>query len=309
MCVNPVNLPTGATVGCRKCWQCKENRVNDWVGRCIAESRHCTAARSITLTYGGDNKLTGEKPLEAKVLLYSDVQKYFKRLRRAGYKFKYFAVGEYGTVKGRAHWHIMIYFSGRKADGSPAMPAHELGKRFKCEYWSAGFSHWEEPTPAAIRYVCKYVLKDVDDEAKQGHLAMSKKPPLGHEYFQRLADLHVEQGLAPQDLFYSFDEARDKNGEKIKFLMTGVTADNFLRRFVDRWQAVRGTHLPNSVLVEEWLDAQVTDWRLPEKIADAERKAIKRETDPVERDREQFRKEHYDWYFGAEARKLWSGTE
>lgn len=307
MCLNPTMLPNGSTVGCRICWQCKQRRIDDWVGRCIAESMVCHESRFVTLTYGKDEYGNADHP-SAVVLTYSDVQKWFKRLRKDGLKFKYFAVGEYGSMKGRAHWHILMYFQGQAPDVS-------MNERINDKYWPHGYSQWESASINAIRYCCKYITKNVDNfhdktkTMKQYHLMMSKKPPLGYEYFQNLAQQYVDQRLAPQNLFYSFTDVNDKDGKKVNFIMSSVTADNFLEAFCRKWAAQRGGFCPSSDLVEEYLDKKVPDWRLPEKLATAQKRADIIRTDPKFEDRERFRREHFEFYFGAEARKLWENFD
>ena len=246
MCVSPLVLKSGQVIACRKCWQCRENRVNDWVGRCIAESETATASNSITLTYGRD-ELGREDHERAAVLTYSDVQKYFKLLRRHGYPCRYFAVGEVGAVKGRCHWHVVVFWQG-------PVPPHDPDKRFMERHWPHGWSYWEKPSPASIRYVCKYIQKDIRDAEKQGHLAMSKKPPLGAEYFDRLARKYVDQGLAPQSPYYSFAHVRDKNDKPVQFYLAGVSLDNFCQAFLNYWAIYRGGHYPSSPLIDEFCD-------------------------------------------------------
>ena len=247
MCVNPVLIPSGQEIACRICWQCRENKVNDWVGRNLAESKTAKAAHSVTLTYGRDKK-GDEDHLRAKILTYSDVQKYFKHLRADGYPCRYFAVGEYGSDKGRAHWHVMIYWQG-------SVPDHELNKRFNEKHWPHGWSFFELPSPASVRYICKYIQKDIGKDERQGHLAMSKKPPLGAEYFMLLAQKYVRQGLAPQDPYYWFPDAQNENGQPIKFYLKGRSLELFLDEYVAEWGRVYpGRHIPNSELVEKRLD-------------------------------------------------------
>lgn len=242
MCVTPGQLPSGQPIPCRKCWQCRENAIQDWVGRCIAQSKTSDVTVAVTLTYGGGDHA------RATVLTYSDVQKYFKLLRRHGYKFKFLICGEYGSEKGRAHWHAILFFDGK-------VPKHVIRQNFQCEYWPHGFSFWDQPSINAVRYVCKYIRKDADDKAAQGLFAMSKRPPIGAEYFEKLAQAYVDQGISPQDLRYSFPENRDKEGRPIMHYMHGVTAKDFLNAFLRRWTAQRPSELwPNSELVEEHLD-------------------------------------------------------
>lgn len=287
MCTQPNLLSDGTLVACRECWQCQERKILDWTGRCIAESKTSTACHSITLTYGrgqsGKNagKVSHER---AHVLTYSDVQKYFKRLRKDGFACSYFVVGEYGGTKGRSHWHAIIFWHG-------AVPKHEIRtEMYMQEHWHHGFSFWDDVGPASVRYVCKYVQKDLNDAEAQGHLSMSKKPPIGSRYFALRAQKYVDAGLAPQDLFYTFPEAKDREGKKLKFLLGGRSAELFLEEYVRRWRGypprgfhgppcpVRGWHYPPSELVEAYEDKLMRDRRLTaaevdEIILSKERKA------------------------------------
>lgn len=244
MCANPRKLPDGIEAACHKCWQCRENRVNDWVGRCIAESKTALACHSITLTYGRD-EAGNEDHLRAALLTYSDVQKYFKRLRKNGYPLRYFVAGEYGSEKGRSHWHLIAFWTER-------VPPHELNKRFIEEHWKDGWSHWEAPSYASIRYVMKYISKDIGAAERQGHVSLSKKPPLGAAYFDWLAGEYVRQGLAPQDLFYWFPEAIDRRTGKPRLfhLAKGsASADLFVAAYLRR---IPYRQSPWSEVIEEY---------------------------------------------------------
>lgn len=324
MCISPNMLPDGTQVGCRECWQCRERKVDDWVGRCIAESKTALRTFSISLTYGRD-EFDNVDHIRAALLTYSDVQKYFKRLRKSGYVVRYFAVGEYGSTKGRAHWHLIVFYydnadviAERKLYNaeietglrrgkllpvpSSAVPEHEISTRgvdghiqdvrFSDAHWQHGHAVWEElqdgydaSASRAVRYVCKYLLKDARDEASQMlGPRLSKKPPLGDAYIRELAGRYVKQGLAPQDLFYSFPDVRAKDGKLKRFLLGGVSANNFIAYYLSalageampvrpkngnkkarldyevaflRFLDVALPMFPNSVLVEEWIDAQV----------------------------------------------------
>lgn len=335
MCISPNQLPDGTLVGCRNCWQCSERKILDWVGRNIAESKTAVAASVVTLTYGGGDHE------RAAVLTYSDVQKYFKVLRRRGYPCRYFAVGEYGSTKGRTHWHIIIYWLERvfphvntngelvgdfgneeavefngpwnakfRGFTSPRKSKRPEPYRYFDPSWPHGHMVWDTSDVAAIRYACKYIQKDVGKEDRQYHLAMSKKPPLGHDYFQQLAARYVDAGLAPQNLFYEFDEARNAEGKKLRFQMSGVTALNFLRGYRHLWSLLYWEeHPPYSELLEEWEDKQVPDWRTAAMVEDALAEAEKREENQEIQQRDAFDRRHKDYYFGSEAREIWKGTD
>ena len=274
MCTNPVKISDVGFVACRECWQCRETKIDDWVGRNIAESKTATASHVVTLTYGQDRTTGDIDHLRASVLTYSDVQKYLKYLRADGFPVRYFVVGEYGSLKGRAHWHIILYWQG-------PVPDHVLRENFMQKHWPHGWSYWDKASHEAIRYACKYILKDPADEEKQGWGPMpSKKPPLGHEYFRRLAERHVEAGLSPQDLNYSFPDvrripahARTKSAKSfreaakpITFRMTGKTAENYLEYFVQRWREVYNDDPPRSEPVWAYHDKKLIEYQ--ERIAE-----------------------------------------
>lgn len=237
MCIAPITLDNGAEVACRNCWQCKRNRVNDLVGRCIAESRFSVATYAVTLTYAetaGVNSVT---------LVYKDVQDFLKRLRKQ-YKVRYICAGEYGTKKGRAHWHIVLFFKDKA-------PEVKQEARVDWKYWPHGFSYFQKPDWKGFQYVLKYTLKDADLDSHDSHLAMSKKPPLGAEFFEQLAKNHVEQAIVPRSYKYKISGVRKDNGTEKEFMMQGVTRDNFMAAFKEGYLEKYGKE-PVSEFFDEW---------------------------------------------------------
>ena len=86
---------------------------------------------------------------------------------------------------------------------------------------------------------------------------MSKKPPLGHEFFQQLAKQHVEQALVPQTYFYKFGDVRDYKNREKGFMMQGKTRENFMETFINEWEE-RYDHEPLSEIVNDYYD-DITD--------------------------------------------------
>lgn len=248
MCKNPIDHD-GIPVWCRKCDECRDAYINDWAGRCMAESRYTNSAHSVSLTYGRDDAGNVDH-VHAAVLMYSDVQKFFKSLRRAGYVFKYLVAGEYGEKRHRSHWHLLIFWAGK-------VPDVVLEQNTDFEYWPHGHTFWQELTYKSVRYVTKYVQKETGDEHGEAMLRMSKKPPLGHEWFQWWAGEHVRLGVAPRSLHYNFDGVNLKNGNRRQFYMRGVTAENFLKGYCRAFYHDNGHfRFPESALLEEWLDGK-----------------------------------------------------
>ena len=243
MCIAPIKLDDGTEVGCRECWQCRKRRVNDYVGRCIAESKFAKKTYALTLTYDGD------QGVNAVTLIYKDVQDFLKRLRKK-YKCRYIVTGEYGSAKGRSHWHIILFFQ----DNWPEVTSN---KRVDWKYWKHGFAYFQEPDWKGFEYCLKYVLKDQTSRQSDSHLAMSKKPPLGHEFFQQLAKQHVEQALVPQTYFYKFGDVRDYKNREKGFMMQGKTRENFMETFINEWEE-KYDHEPLSEIVNDYYD-DITD--------------------------------------------------
>lgn len=235
MCLSPstIILPNGRQqlVGCRKCRICIDNVTKDWVGRCLAEKRTVKHTASVTLTYGRDENGI-DRHERAAVLTYSDVQKYFKRVRKNVGPVRYLLAGEYGTLKGRAHWHGIFFFRG-------AVPEHKLFKRFDHELWPHGHQLWKKPEASHVKYCCKYIRKDEEAGHQQNMFVTSKNPPIGSLYFVDRAVRMARAGLPLKDLFYSFGEAKKKDGSPIQFYLRGATADVYRQAYKTAWRLLR----------------------------------------------------------------------
>jgi len=90
---------------CGRCLNCRINRAEEWSTRILLELEDRTKVGDfVTLTFDDDKSC----PLLSQALSKRVLQNYFKRLRKAGNKIKYFACGEYGEKHGRAHYHAVI---------------------------------------------------------------------------------------------------------------------------------------------------------------------------------------------------------
>jgi hypothetical protein len=153
---------------CGRCLDCKRNRINGWKIRLEEEMKRSSSCYFITLTY----EECPQAPSKLLTLDKTDVQKFFKRLRKRSLaKVKYYAVGEYGSKNNRPHYHILIY----NADIEHIR-----------ESWTLGFVHCGTVTLSSIEYTLKYISKrgripmfEGDDRVPEFSL-MSKK--LGDNY-------------------------------------------------------------------------------------------------------------------------------
>jgi hypothetical protein len=203
------------------------------VGRCIAEQKVNAKTVALTLTYA-------ETPCnfhKSAVLYYPDVQQMLKRLRRHysdmhnGARIRFLCAGEYGTKFGRAHWHIVLFFDNSCECEFCRLPPVEAEKQM-WRLWPWGYTYVQRPDPDGFRYVAKYVVKNEGDEVQTRNLQMSKKPPLGHEYFMSRASKLAQEKLALSSWEYYFPDARYPDGNFIRFYLQGKTQENY---FVEYW--------------------------------------------------------------------------
>lgn len=149
-CHEPIKAH-GALVSCAYCPGCRSKRSATWALRLGDEQQEWERYSFVTLTI---------RDLEPHELLCSDrpvpwilnrryLQIFFKRLRIAGYRIKYFAVGEYGEDNARAHYHVILFGVGRSHVERVALEAA----------WPWGFVDIGNVEAASIRYVTGYVMK------------------------------------------------------------------------------------------------------------------------------------------------------
>lgn len=220
MCINPsfVWMQRGpkweqVPIPCKQCWRCKKNRVNDYVGRALAEAATSERVCTLTLTYAPRTDLAD------KILHPRHFQLFMKLLRRAGHKVRYLVAGEYGDLRGRAHFHCILFFQelarppydGPVGVYNPDHLAEPLASRpfsdaiphqrmAHIREWPHGhiLCDWNADE-RAIRYVCKYLLAE---DKNRAWFSLSKKPALGAAWFAQKAAQARELGVLPSSFTY-----------------------------------------------------------------------------------------------------------
>lgn len=249
MCLAPIRTVHGE-VACRDCRLCRDNRVNDFVGRAIAESRQSLLSVVLTLTYGGGDHA------DASVLNYNHFQNFMKKLRKK-YHVRFICAGEYGTEKSRAHWHVCLFFNGTKTPLIKMPTFKWYTEQWTWPDWEHGYTFAEKPTYKEFRYAVKYCIKSEKDTQSSRQFSTSKLPPLGHEYFRDLAERYVAQRISPRDYSYSFDDTFDTNEKRRVFYMSGKTRDNFIDHFYQTWIKKHGLMMPFTELMDEYTDKKL----------------------------------------------------
>ncbi|QCQ84964.1 replication initiator protein [Blackfly microvirus SF02] len=192
----PIKLPCGQCIGCRM------EKARQWAVRCMHEKRmHPTSLSAfLTLTY------SDEFLPEGNTLVKRDLQLFMKRLRLerpAGVRF--FACGEYGDQRQRAHYHVLLF-----NEGFPDRRLYSKSKAGHDQYtskeldalWGLGACYIGEVTYESCAYVARYIMKKVSGDPARDYyqtltpdgvlidrvpefVTMSRRPGIGFTWFQK----------------------------------------------------------------------------------------------------------------------------
>lgn len=212
--------PKVMLIPCGQCIGCRIRQREDWTTRIELEARDYPKEEVwfITLTYDDDHVpgmivKTGEimrkvqytwkpgekRPDSVQILLYEDIQKFLKRLRKAHRgKLRYFVAGEYGEQTARPHYHMILY-GWRPTDLENLYKIHHNGyytSKWMEDLWGMGQIQIAQAVPETYRYVAGYVTKkmyEIDGKKANEYYelgqtkpfaCMSLKPGLGDHYYQ-----------------------------------------------------------------------------------------------------------------------------
>lgn len=138
--------PKGKILGvpCGKCLICLSNRRKDWAFRLMQEKKVSESGYFVTLTYK-------KNPVS---LVKRHLQLYLKRLRKRSPRLRYYAVGEYGKVHHRPHYHAII-FNCNESDIRKAWTLEDE----KGVPQELGIVDVKPVTEASVQYVLKYIVQ------------------------------------------------------------------------------------------------------------------------------------------------------
>lgn len=208
-----LSLPCGQCIGCRL------ERSRQWAMRCVHEASLHEFNAFITLTYA-DEHLPASRSL-----VYSDFQKFMKRLRkRTGAKVSFYVGGEYGEVEMRPHFHACL-FGYDFPDKVPFKKSASGQRLYTSELleslWPFGLCSTGSVTFESAAYIARYCMKKVNGDAAKSHYEfvdadgvihdrvpefnhMSLKPAIGKRWLERF-----ETDVFPRDYVVM-------NGVKVK---------------------------------------------------------------------------------------------
>lgn len=172
---------------CRKCHECLKFTRLEWANRMKMESWSSGRPFFTTWTFAPEVYSNSEKSCK------QDIQKFWKKLRKAGHDIRYFTVIERGSQKHRLHGHSILWSKSLKSIPSPKR-RHDLLK----SVWGNGIIDIQEVRSAAgLNYVTKYMVKDLSEE-NQRNYSWSQKPMLGKAgriEWEKMIHHYHEQGI------------------------------------------------------------------------------------------------------------------
>lgn len=168
ICERPISIPTGYA-GCGSCMSCRFNLRRTWTARILMEQKTHEHSAFVTLTYR-DSDLPANNSLDKKSTRY-----FLDRLRKqVGYgTFRFYLVGEYGTLSTRPHYHLALfgfptcaYGETRRVDindpRSPPRPDCCLSCSLIYGVWGKGNVFLGGLTEDSAQYVAGYVTEKLN---------------------------------------------------------------------------------------------------------------------------------------------------
>lgn len=205
-------------VACGQCQGCRINRREEWACRILLES--CFHDRSVfaTLTYEDEKLPTNFFPPLAKpvpTLSKEHLRNFFKLFRyHVKRKIRYFAVGEYGDLTQRPHYHAVLF-------GSDAIHLpNQVNEEGKCleRSWPHGNVQCTPLTVSRARYVAQYTVKK---RTRPGTFpagvapefsVMSRRPGVAVRSVEMMAEVYRRYGITLSSAASSSREASTPGG-------------------------------------------------------------------------------------------------
>jgi len=196
-CQTPRYLPKqDIVVSCGQCAFCCATKRSDWATRLHYEAKLHLESRFVTLTYA-DAHLRWKNGVSQ--LDRRDVQLFLKRLRKAGYRIRYYAVGEYGSKTFRPHYHIILF--------------GETNDEAIRNAWPNGHVHIGRVTQASIAYTLGYIVNGKGWKMKTRRTPpfalMSRRPGLGANYLQGYDVTKEEKQVPPPMVRWHLDDRKN----------------------------------------------------------------------------------------------------
>lgn len=176
----------GRHVPCGQCMPCRINKGRLWSARILAEeSMHPLQVWFVTLTY--DDKHVPRTPDGHLTLRKRKTLRWLHNQKRDVGSFRYYAVGEYGDLTRRPHYHLALF---------PGQPAQV--NQLTAAWQEFGHTSAYPLNPARARYLANYttkkLTKDTDERLERGQepefRTSSRNPPIGAAFIPPLVSAY-----------------------------------------------------------------------------------------------------------------------
>lgn len=188
---------------CGQCLECRTRYAAQWADRIVLEARYHDQSFFVTLTYDEDHvpPVVDSAGNTNYTLFPKDLQDFVKRFRdQQSYhhdnKIRFYAVGEYGHLHHRPHYHIIVFGAilddlrpmGKSMVGTPLHTSETIEK-----LWQRGRVEVEPLSWESACYCARYTVKklgksETDFYEKLGIIPeftrMSLKPAIGARYLE-----------------------------------------------------------------------------------------------------------------------------
>lgn len=224
---------------CGCCSSCLFKAVMAKTGAMLNESVYSGDVAFLTLTYRPDTPGGSRADLADKVLTPPHIRTLRERMRRDSHygKFRSLIVGEYGDLRGRAHWHAILW-----SEGGESLPEFPHNERFEFKHWAHGHC-FARPNPGqeAFQYVAGYALKSLlraDHGSRVGpsqlYMTASRRPVLGYRIFRELGARAAEYDVPP-----SFGYLPPGGDRRYRYTMKDRARDLYIDAYLDKLAEVR----------------------------------------------------------------------
>lgn len=246
-CFTPIFLhrgtdhPDRGMVPCGRCDACLLERSRQWAIRCVHELRYHSQACFLTLTYRDEELVYGGN--YRATLVKAHLQNFWKRYRKElkNVPIRYFACGEYGSLRYRPHYHAIIFghdFPDKKISGSKNGNIYYQSNLLD-SLWTHGTCTIGDVSFESAAYIARYTLKKAyggdgkkwirENIIEPEFLTMSLKPGIGAQFYQ-----DFKKDIYPDDFLIIRDGVKTKPPRYYNKLLKRDDRDTYDKIMVER---------------------------------------------------------------------------
>lgn len=219
---------------CGQCLPCRVKRRKVWAHRIMLESVCHSSNSFLTLTYSDEflpRIYMSDSPVPVPTLAAVHLRNFLKRLRRKvePLKFRFFAVGEYGDMSWRPHYHLIIF--GMPSCQNTMTKRNPITKepdwenccdncRLVGKTWGKGHVYLGAVNKDTSEYVAKYTIKKLTSAAdprlsgrNPEFSRMSNRRGIGYDALWDISDALMRYGIEDRpDVPYALQHGKKKYG-------------------------------------------------------------------------------------------------